>query len=72
VITVSPPLIFENVLLCDLEYALVDSKIGTQQKGLLARGESVAIHQLNPDAELQLTIAISGFGQTISPANTFY
>lgn len=50
----------ENVLLCDMEYALVDSKVGTQQKGTLARGEHVSIHQLDPEAELKLTIAIPG------------
>jgi hypothetical protein len=60
VITISPPLILENVLLCDMEYALVDSKVGTQQKGFLARGEQVSIHQLDPEAELKLTIAIPG------------
>lgn len=60
IITISPPLILENVLLCDMEYALVDSRIGTQQKGLLARGDQVFIHQLDPYAELKLTIAIPG------------
>lgn len=65
VITISPPLILENVLLCDMEYALVDSKVGTQQKGFLARGEQVSIHQLDPEAELKLTIAIPGYRRSV-------
>ncbi len=43
IIIASAPLILENVLLCDMEYALVDALAGEQKKGHLARGDQVNI-----------------------------
>ncbi|KAL6077052.1 Vacuolar Protein [Balamuthia mandrillaris] len=60
IVTVCPPLILENALVCDLAYSITNEKSGTRQ-GHLQRGESVAIYRFDTTEPLALSISVPGY-----------